>query len=291
VTDTVEVGTIIMWQGSVIPEKWAICDGTNGTIDLRNRFIYGRTRDTDASTGGENTHTHSGVNSSSSGGHSHTGGAVTGGAASGSVQYNTSYSVATCAAAGHTHSWTGGAVQTDGEHSHSVSLASASYTPPCMYLYYIMKIESGEGQATIPSGVIAIWNGLKATIPAGWVACDGNNFTPNLKGFFVMGASSDAEVKTTGGASTHTHSTMPSLQTLKTTHLHGGGSTSVSNGAGVSVQGSGAGYIVATVSHSHSVSCKETGNTTVTHSHTVTGASGTGSNLPSYRRLYYMMKT
>ena len=34
---------IISWFGESnnIPENWAICDGTNGTPDLRNRFIIG----------------------------------------------------------------------------------------------------------------------------------------------------------------------------------------------------------------------------------------------------------
>ena len=36
-------GMIIAWFGlpNRIPENWAICDGTNGTPDLRNRFIIG----------------------------------------------------------------------------------------------------------------------------------------------------------------------------------------------------------------------------------------------------------
>jgi len=36
-------GGIIMWSGSVasIPSGWFLCDGSNGTPDLRNRFIVG----------------------------------------------------------------------------------------------------------------------------------------------------------------------------------------------------------------------------------------------------------
>jgi len=39
----VPVGTIIMWSGSIIniPPEWALCDGTNGTPDLRGKFIAG----------------------------------------------------------------------------------------------------------------------------------------------------------------------------------------------------------------------------------------------------------
>lgn len=37
------VGGIIMWSGSEtsIPEKWHLCDGTNGTPNLQGRFIVG----------------------------------------------------------------------------------------------------------------------------------------------------------------------------------------------------------------------------------------------------------
>ena len=37
------VGVILMWSGSVntIPSGFALCDGSNGTPDLRNRFVIG----------------------------------------------------------------------------------------------------------------------------------------------------------------------------------------------------------------------------------------------------------
>jgi microcystin-dependent protein len=34
-------GCIIMYNGSTAPAGWALCNGTNGTPDLRNRFILG----------------------------------------------------------------------------------------------------------------------------------------------------------------------------------------------------------------------------------------------------------
>lgn len=70
-------GGIIMWSGSIasIPAGWALCDGTNGTPDLRDRFVIGAggTR-TPATTGGAASAT-----TSSAGAHSHTG--TTGGTA------------------------------------------------------------------------------------------------------------------------------------------------------------------------------------------------------------------
>ncbi len=36
-------GSIVAFYGGNIPPRWAICDGTNGTPDLRSRFIIGAT--------------------------------------------------------------------------------------------------------------------------------------------------------------------------------------------------------------------------------------------------------
>lgn len=41
VAGIVPVGGIIAWAGSVVPEGWVICDGHNGTPDLRGKFIMG----------------------------------------------------------------------------------------------------------------------------------------------------------------------------------------------------------------------------------------------------------
>ena len=41
--NSVPVGAILMWGGSILslPSGYALCDGTSGTPDLRNRFIIG----------------------------------------------------------------------------------------------------------------------------------------------------------------------------------------------------------------------------------------------------------
>jgi len=40
---TIPTGLISLWYGSIgsVPSGWYLCDGTNGTPDLRNRFIVG----------------------------------------------------------------------------------------------------------------------------------------------------------------------------------------------------------------------------------------------------------
>ena len=66
-------GVITMWSGSIlsIPTGWVLCDGTNATPDLRNRFIVGAGDDYSvADNGGE---AHSTLTTAELPGHTHTG--------------------------------------------------------------------------------------------------------------------------------------------------------------------------------------------------------------------------
>lgn len=62
------------------------------------------------------------------------------------------------------------------------------------------------GGGSIPAGLIVMWGGLLATIPAGWKLCDGSLGTPDLRGLFVKGAAAAANPGVTGGGA-HTHAT------------------------------------------------------------------------------------
>lgn len=68
-------GAIIMWSGVGVPAGWAVCDGTNGTPDLRNKFIVGAgpsyalgstggASASSATTQAAGSHTHSGATQS-----------------------------------------------------------------------------------------------------------------------------------------------------------------------------------------------------------------------------------
>jgi hypothetical protein len=96
----IPTGIISLWYGSIatIPTGWALCNGSNGTPDLRNRFVVGAHSDnstvanttitgTSTLTGGSKdaivvSHTHSlsasGTTSGQSAGHTHTFSGTTG---------------------------------------------------------------------------------------------------------------------------------------------------------------------------------------------------------------------
>lgn len=77
------------------------------------------------------------------------------------------------------------------------------------------------------TGIIVMWSGTIASIPTGWVLCDGTNGTPDLRDRFVVGASSDlsgaavtaiissASLSMSGGSITHSHTNYAAG------HIHG----------------------------------------------------------------------
>lgn len=93
-------GAIAMWSGQSdeVPAGWKLCDGSDGTPDLRNRFVYGASASfPPGTTGGANSytltvdqlpaHTHAGT-ADSAGAHTHTASTTSAGAHTHGVSVN-----------------------------------------------------------------------------------------------------------------------------------------------------------------------------------------------------------
>lgn len=57
----------------------------------------------------------------------------------------------------------------------------------------------------VPPGTIMMWSGDPAHVPPGWVVCDGNNGTPDLRDRFVLGAGGKAQPNDMGDGDSHSH--------------------------------------------------------------------------------------
>jgi len=124
----------------------------------------------------------------------------------------------------------------------------------------------GELTTLIPSGVILLWSGSVASIPSGWVLCNGSNSTPDLRDRFVVGAGSTYAVGATGGANTVTlDATMIPSHTHTITATGSSGNTSTDHTHSLTASGTTSGH---SNDHTHTGT---TGNNSVGHSHTFSG--------------------
>ena len=133
------------------------------------------------------------------------------------------------------------------------------------------------------AGMIMLWSGSSATIPSGWLLCDGTNSTPDLRNRFVVGATSTYAVGATGGSAdaivvSHSHT----ATVTDPGHLHtlpfADGGTIGGSGATSGFRGAG----------TYNTSTATTG---ITVANSTTGSSGTNANLPPYYALCYIMKS
>ena len=166
-------------------------------------------------------------------------------------------------------------------------------------------VMSFSAPSAFVSGMIILWSGNTGNIPTGFVLCDGQNNTPDLRNRFVVGAGDVYNPGNTGGSTdatlvshshtinNHTHSF--SATTGSDTHSHSyiDQYVVINNGyrpwpannndcAARNVNTGGD-------THSHSVS-GTTGNPSDRGTNTQ-GSSATNANLPPYYALCYIMKT
>ena len=122
-----------------------------------------------------------------------------------------------------------------------------------------------QGAGIFVTGMIIAWSGASNAIPTGFVLCDGNNNTPDLRDRFIIGAGNNYNVGNTGG----------SKDAVLVSHFH-----TTENFVGRSNYAEPRNFGVGTDGNLNS-----TGNTDTK------GEDGTDKNLPPYHALCYIMKT
>tara|TARA_R110000787_G_scaffold258620_1_gene363839 strand:+ start:675 stop:1403 length:729 start_codon:yes stop_codon:yes gene_type:complete len=137
------------------------------------------------------------------------------------------------------------------------------------------------------SGMIMLWSGSEASIPVGWLLCDGTSSTPNLQDRFVVGAGNTYAVGATGG----------SADAVVVSHTHTATVTDPGHRHGYAYNGrltyAGGGGNPNTLPTSDLRTDYSTNNATtgITVANSTTGVSGTNANLPPYYALCYIMKS
>ena len=150
----VPIGSILLWSGSIatIPANWALCNGNNGTPDLRNRFVVGAgSTYTPGNKGGLDSvtltaaqmpnHSHSGT-TSTGGAHTHDASILfwAGGAGGSAVVDKRDAASLDPAWSQSVHVYEGGAHNHTFTTSAAGSGASHENRPPFYALAYIMRV-------------------------------------------------------------------------------------------------------------------------------------------------------
>jgi len=140
----------------------------------------------------------------------------------------------------------------------------------------------------VPTGAIMMWSGSIATIPSGWLLCNGSSGTPDLRDRFIVGAGSTYAVAATGGSTdavvvSHTHT----ATSTDSGHTHNAiTQTSGSSSSGAQFTNSFSGSVNTT-----STQMIQTSTANITTTVATAGVSGTNANLPPYYALAYIMKS
>lgn len=147
------------------------------------------------------------------------------------------------------------------------------------------NLDVAQAVYAVPAGGIIIWSGSQASIPTGWLLCNGTSSTPDLRDRFIVGAGSTYAVNASGGSAnailvSHTHTF---TGTALATHLHG---------SGVASGGGGGAFPVANGSPEvNQINTSAVSAGTPAGTNSTEGSSATNANLPPYYALCYIMKS
>ena len=137
--------------------------------------------------------------------------------------------------------------------------------------------------------MIILWYGDTTNVPGGWVLCDGNGSTPDLRDRFVIGAGNNFTAGSTGGSNSVTLSeaNLPSHRHFVVSNSFGGQNRTGSNVSANNqvAKGTGAGNLY------ESYNLASTGSGASAGRSSSVGSGSAFDNKPLYHALCYIMKT
>ena len=164
-----------------------------------------------------------------------------------------------------------------------------TYNPSTNTLKVGNIIDSSGNASAFVTGMIILWYGDTTNIPGGWVLCDGNNSTPDLRDRFVIGAGNNFNAGDTGGNNslTLTETNLPSHRHFVVSNSLGGQNRTNSNVSANNqvAKGTGAGNLY------ESYNLASTGGSASAGRSSSVGSGTAFDNKPLYHALCYIMKT
>ena len=164
-----------------------------------------------------------------------------------------------------------------------------TYNPSTNTLKVGNIIDSSGNASAFVTGMIILWYGNTGNIPGGWVLCNGQNSTPDLRDRFVIGAGNNFNPGDTGGNNSVTLSeaNLPSHQHYVVSNSLGGQNRTGSNVSANNqvAKGTGAGNLY------ESYNLASTGSGASAGRSSSVGSGSAFDNKPLYHALCYIMKT
>ncbi len=248
-------GGVVLTDQTTIPSGWQISDGTNSSLDLRNKYIKGAAAAANAgTTGGSYTNSHDITHTHTPASHTHaaanSGGQIGGGTHDGQPGSNAVRSI-------HVHSVSLSAT-TQAINQNADTLVTAETVEPAYKKLLALYNAAGVPKSLI-KGMIGMWLGTLTTVPSGWKLCDGNNSTPDMRDKFLKIATNTGDISETGGSNTHVHAAQAHSHTGNGSHTHA--VPSQAHTAEIGRIGSGTNPADVTFAHTSTTSDATTANT------------------------------
>jgi len=167
--------------------------------------------------------------------------------------------------------------------------ADFTYNPSTNTLKVGNIIDSSGNASAFVTGMIILWYGDTSNIPGGFVLCDGQNSTPDLRDRFIIGAGNNFSAGNTGGSNSITLSeaNLPSHRHFVVSNSLGGQNRTGSNVSANNqvAKGTGAGNLY------ESYNLASTGSNASAGRSSSVGSGTAIDNKPLYHALCYIMKT